>query len=51
MRGQEVLVVREQGSHSPTSTSGSWMGEEQEGGEFGVCSCIGGMFRSHVNKT
>lgn len=30
MRGQETLVGREQGSHSPTSTSGSWMGQEKE---------------------
>lgn len=36
VRGQEALVVREQGSHCPTSTSGRWMGEEKEGGELGV---------------
>lgn len=51
MRGQEALVVKEQGSHSSTSTSGKWMGEDKKEGELGVCNCKGWMFRSHVNKT
>lgn len=25
------------------------MGEEEEGGEFGVCSCIGGMFKQDLS--
>lgn len=36
---------------TPSSTSGRCMGEENKGGELGVCNCKGGMFRSHVNKT